>query len=323
MLYSIENIYCFLRLHKFEPEKEDVFLNTTQLECFTEVANFLNFSRAAEHLRITQPAVSHQINTLEDELGVKLFLRTSKSVRLTQEGYQFMQYAGEILKLTRLSKARMKESWQAAPLRLVIGCRNAAELRFLSPALERLRQERPEVLPVLRLIPFDSVENLLAEGDVHLIFSFRESNLPKARYRELVQCPVVCVCSDTHPLAVRSSVSAEDLRHAGRIATCRPPSYPAPLFAVQSQVIGNRETREILFCDHQEVLFSLVETGYAFAVTSDIPNARIPGLTYIPMPEYSPLSFGAVYLSGGNNRLLREFLTMLEESLQPAAEQGE
>lgn len=197
-------------------------MNTTQLECFTEVANFLNFSRAAEHLRITQPAVSHQINTLEDELGVKLFLRTSKSVRLTQEGYQFMQYAGEILKLTRLSKARMKESWQAAPLRLVIGCRNAAELRFLSPALERLRQERPEVLPVLRLIPFDSVENLLAEGDVHLIFSFRESNLPKARYRELVQCPVVCVCSDTHPLAVRSSVSAEDLRHAGRVATAVP-----------------------------------------------------------------------------------------------------
>ena len=149
-------------------------MNTTQLECFTAVANFLNFSRAAEHLRITQPAVSHQINALEDELGVKLFLRTSKSVRLTQEGYQFLQYAGEILKLTQLSKARMKESCQAAPLRLVIGCRNAAELRFLRPALERLRQERPEVLPVLRLIPFDSVENLLAEGDVHLIFSAQQ-----------------------------------------------------------------------------------------------------------------------------------------------------
>ena len=84
------------------------------------VANFLNFSRAAEHLRITQPAVSHQINALEDELGVKLFHRTSKSVRLTQEGFQFTQYAGEILKLSDLSKARMKESRQA-PSRLVIG----------------------------------------------------------------------------------------------------------------------------------------------------------------------------------------------------------
>ena len=48
-------------------------LNTTQLECFLSVANFLNFSRAAEQLRITQPAVSHQISSLEDELGAKLF----------------------------------------------------------------------------------------------------------------------------------------------------------------------------------------------------------------------------------------------------------
>lgn len=64
-------------------------MNTTQLECFMAVANFLNFSRAAEALRITQPAVSHQISTLEDELDARLFHRTSKSVRLTQEGYIF------------------------------------------------------------------------------------------------------------------------------------------------------------------------------------------------------------------------------------------
>lgn len=82
------------------------------------------------------------------------------------------------------------------------------------------------MLPVLRLIPFDSVENLLAEGDVHLIFSFRESTLPKARYRELVRCPVVCVCSNTHPLAVRSSVSAEDLQQAG--SDCHP-VVPRPI----------------------------------------------------------------------------------------------
>lgn len=90
-------------------------MNTTQLECFMTVSNFLNFSRAAEHLRITQPAVSHQISTLEDELGVKLFHRTSKSVRLTQEGYLFTQYADEILKLTGLSLARMKQSQHNCP----------------------------------------------------------------------------------------------------------------------------------------------------------------------------------------------------------------
>ena len=169
-------------------------MNTTQLECFLEVANFLNFSRAAEHLRITQPAVSHQINALEDELGVKLFHRTSKSVRLTQAGFQFTQYAGEILKLSHLSKARLKEASQA-PARLVIGCRSAAELRLLRPALTLLRRDRPELLPVLRLIPHDALENLLAEGEVDLLFSFRMSAPQQARYRELVRSRVVCMCA--------------------------------------------------------------------------------------------------------------------------------
>ena len=114
-------------------------MNTTQLECFMAVSNFLNFSRAAEHLRIIQPAVSHQINTLEDELGVKLFRRTSKSVRLTEEGFQFTQYAGEILKLSELSKARMKQFRAQVFSRVVIGCRNTTELRVLRPSLERMR----------------------------------------------------------------------------------------------------------------------------------------------------------------------------------------
>lgn len=57
-------------------------MNTVQLECFIEVSECLNFSRAAENLKMTQPAVSHQINSLEAELGTKLFNRTSKSVDL-------------------------------------------------------------------------------------------------------------------------------------------------------------------------------------------------------------------------------------------------
>ena len=60
-------------------------MNTIQLECFITVAEHLNFSRASEILKITQPAVSHQIRSLEEELGVKLFKRTSKK-RFTHTG---------------------------------------------------------------------------------------------------------------------------------------------------------------------------------------------------------------------------------------------
>ena len=65
-------------------------MNTVQLECFLAVAEYLNFSKAADFLKYsTQPAVSHQITSLEDELGTRLFVRTSKNVSLTEAGLMF------------------------------------------------------------------------------------------------------------------------------------------------------------------------------------------------------------------------------------------
>ena len=74
-------------------------MNTIQLECFLAVAELLNFSKASQALKLTQPAVSHQIQTLEEELGVKLFIRTSRNVELTQEGILFMPDASILFPL--------------------------------------------------------------------------------------------------------------------------------------------------------------------------------------------------------------------------------
>lgn len=298
-------------------------MNTTQLECFLAVSNFLNFSRAAEHLRITQPAVSHQINTLEDELGVKLFRRTSKSVRLTQEGYLFTQYAGEILKLEGLSRARLRECQETLPARLSIGCRSTAELRLLRPALSRLRLERPEVVPLLRLIPSDSLENLLTEGEIELMFSFQEPSAKKTRCHLLARCPVACVCTPDHPLAGLEVITTAQLSKAGPVAACRPPICPPPLFPIQSQILAQRGPHQILFCDTQEAAYTLVEAGYAVTITADLPAGRLPGLRYLPMPEFEPLSFYGVYQTGERSAALRTLLNLLEETLmtEPSAKE--
>lgn len=298
-------------------------MNTTQLECFVEVANCLNFSRAAERLSMTQPAVSHQINALENELGIKLFHRTSKSVRLTQEGFSFSQYAGEILKLENLSRARMKESGKRAPMRLIIGCRNTAELRMLRPALSEFRPRHPKVFPVIKLIPFDSVENLLMEGDIHLLFSFRESAPSRARYQELALCPAVCICSPSHPLAMEESVSLELLQTEERIAICRPPACPTEIFSIQTQAVGNRETSRIFFCDNQETMMPLVEAGYAFAVVADFHRSRLWNVRYLPIRGIDPLSFGAVYLPERCPPFFGEFISLLRETLAVPEKQEE
>lgn len=292
------------------------WLNTTQLECFMAVADFLNFSRAAEHLRITQPAVSHQVKTLEDELGVRLFSRTSKTVRLTQEGHMFLQYAQEMLKLARISQVRVKRCQAGQPMRLEIGCRSAADLRLIRPALDRLRQEAPDVLPLLRLFPFSALDNLLTEQEIQLMLAFQENTPKNSVYRELVRCPVVCVCRADHPLARRESLTLDQLKDAGRIAACRPPACPPSLFALQGQIVTAVTPDQVIFCETQEALFTMVETGYAFAVMAAFPQLRRQSLRYLPLNEIPPLSYGAAWLSGGRSPALRTFLKLLEDTLR-------
>ena len=61
-------------------------MNTFQLTCFLTLAETLSFAKAARLLNVTQPAVTHQIHSLEEELNAKLFKRTTRSVEITQEG---------------------------------------------------------------------------------------------------------------------------------------------------------------------------------------------------------------------------------------------
>ena len=135
------------------------------------VAQYLNFSKAAESVSITQPAVSHQIGSLEDELGVKLFVRTSKSVSLTREGIMFISDAEQILKIAGSAKFRLSEKLEDEPVRISIGCHNQAELNVLTPALREMSRLYDDLLPYIDLTPFKSIDNQLKDQKIQLLLS--------------------------------------------------------------------------------------------------------------------------------------------------------
>ena len=82
-------------------------MELTQLRTFREVADTLNFTRAAERLHLTQSAVSHQIKGLEQELGEPLFIRAKRGVRLSEAGKAALEYARRILDETDALKDRL------------------------------------------------------------------------------------------------------------------------------------------------------------------------------------------------------------------------
>ncbi len=273
------------------------------------VANTLNFSRAAERLRLTQPAVSHQISSLEDELGVKLFHRTSKSVRLTQEGYLYTQYAGEILRLFNASKGRLKAAREENQRVLGIGCRNTLELRLLTGVLSELRREDARgFVPSLRVVPHDGLENLLYDAEIQIMPTFKEGAPKRAVYREMSKCSVVCAVSPDSELVGRKQVSVVDISQSGRIAISRPEAAPRAALAVQNQLIADMNPNDIIFCESVEILSYVVASGFASAVLVDTPGIRVSGVEYIPVEGTETVSYGAAYMAEEMTELLRRFL---------------
>ena len=279
------------------------------------VANSLNFSRAAEQLRLTQPAVSHQISSLEDELGVKLFNRTSKSVRLTQAGYLYTQYAGEILRLFNVSRGRLKAADEEQRRVVGIGCRNVFDLKLVAGAMAQLRREEPGFVPSFRVVPHDSLENLLLDGEIQIMPTFKENAPRRASYRELTTCGVVCAVAKDSPLASRGSVSVDEINAAAERIAISGPHAPRPVAAVQNQLLSGRDPGGVMFCDSIEIMTAVVSAGFAAAIMADTPGLYAEGVSYIPVEGADSMSYGVAYMAEELTPLLRRLLAILADSL--------
>ena len=288
-------------------------MNTVQLVCFVSVAEHLNFSKASKVLKITQPAVSHQIQTLEEELEVKLFHRTSKSVSLTQEGILFLADAQLILKTALSAKERLGMREHFIPFEL--GCHNHMELNLLPPILKQLMQEFPLLRPSIRLVPFPSLISLVENSQVQAALGIKEESKKSILFfKELCVVPVACVCSPEHPLAQHQALTKDQLK--GNFIACSPRQISNAVFSAQSGVLADLPPEQRFFTENIESALALAKAGIGYTLYPDIPQAREAGLCYLPVHDLPGISFGVYYPYGQNHPVLKRFLTLISRSLK-------
>lgn len=288
-------------------------MNTIQLECFISVAEHLNFSRASEELKITQPAVSHQIRALEDEMGVKLFSRTSKSVTLTEEGIMFLPDAQLILK-TALS-ARERLGRHEHFISFEVGCHNYLELNLLPPVFRRLTEEYPLLRPGIRLVPFPSLLGLVENKQLHAAFGIKEEqNKSSLFFRELYSAPVACVCSPDYPLAKYETLRKKQLK--GNIIVCSPRQITNSIFSLQNSLLVKLPPEQRYFSESIESAYTLAKAGIGYTLGPDIALSRDPALRYIPITDLPKLSFGVYYRYDNDHPVLKRFLALCSEALR-------
>lgn len=140
------------------------------MTCFVAVAEELHFGRAAERVGMAQPPLSQRVKALEEELGVRLFQRTSRKVALTPAGAAFLVEAREVLARTDRAMETARRVGRGLGGRLVVGFVNPAMDAFLAGAVARFRERAPGVAVTLREL--SSREQVAALGAGRLDVGF-------------------------------------------------------------------------------------------------------------------------------------------------------
>ncbi len=288
-------------------------MNTMQLACFLTVAETLNFARAAEHLNVTQPAVTQQIRSLEDELNVKLFNRTTRTVTLTRAGLMFMSDAKSVLEILERAKRRGKDSFEDPRTPFVIGCHTHNEIYEFSGVLEGMKNCFPNIYPIFQVIPFRHLYQKLMEESVDVVVAFQESGLKKyIQYKELAKIPVIAVAAKNHCFTGKDVINTDDLKTEKLIIT-EPWRYPGTLGKIQYKAMEDKSALDVYICESLESSLALACAGYGVAIVPDVFSVKDTRLSYITIEDAEPISYGAYYKNMSKHPQLKEFINIAKE----------
>lgn len=195
-------------------------LDLRRLRYFVTVADELHFGRAALRLRIAQPPLTRHIAALEAELGVRLFERSTRAVRLTPEGALFLEQARSVLDAVGEAEATARKMAHGLAGRIVVGYASSIPMSDAFPDwVRRASRSMPDVALAFREVPTTGQRQQIADGTMDVGFGWTAANArdlandAHARIRSLVvaQEPLVAAVPAHSPYAKRAAVAFADL----------------------------------------------------------------------------------------------------------------
>ena len=225
---------------------------TKQMDYILELSKTLNFNRAAENLFISQPTLSYQIKTLEEELGFRIFDRRGKTVQLTPAGVQFTGTLQNIRNELQRAIEQGQNFSSKYNNSISIGMGVRYMLRYLPEAITRFAGTNPttEIVPYFQ---YYGTEELFLRGERDILFAIYDSvrRYPEVRFHRLYTSRIYLITELSDPLAKKASVCEKDLE--GRTLMIGGGS-PNALRAVQQRVIKNVRGHYFNSPDHDNTL---------------------------------------------------------------------
>lgn len=290
-------------------------MNTKQMDCAIELAHTLNFKRAAENLFMSQPSLSYQVKSLEDEVGFRLFDRSGRGAVLTPAGAQFVAS----LQAVRADLRRAVELGQnlGAEYReaVNVGLSFRSSLLALPECMRELARSYPDVnvTPV-----FNRGENIDAflRGEEDIVFVRDDGHrLPEVQVHPLYRSRIYLVTLPNDPLAKKELVREEDLR--GRTLMVGGTS-PSPLRTVQHRVVSNLGLAHFNSNDHGTTLVS-VAAGKGVCLSPGLYNDGSGEFAWTPFDCEETIPCVLLTHAGERRESVLELVRLLQKAYEPGS----
>jgi DNA-binding transcriptional LysR family regulator len=258
-----------------------------RLQAFHAVAKHLSFTKAADALCMTQPAVTFQIRQLEEYFNTRLFDRASGRVALTPAGAVALEYAERILALSAELDARLKEIGGHEHGPLMIGASTTIAEFLLPKIIGEFKSRYPGVVPRLVVANSVAVQQRVAECELDIGFIEGDSCLPTVVADVCCQDELQVVCAPSHPLTRSKTVAPKTLaEHAyiGREAGSG--TREVIDHYLRKNGLPRDSLQVAMEASSPEALKGLVATGIGFAIMSRATaekEVRLGELVRIPL----------------------------------------
>jgi LysR family transcriptional regulator, benzoate and cis,cis-muconate-responsive activator of ben and cat genes len=295
-----------------------------QLKYFVAVAEELNFHRAARRLHVSQPALSRQIQRLENDMQVALLLRSAKRIELTSAGKAFRHRAMDILNDIRKAEEFTRLIGNGEVGRLAIGIFGSAIFSVIPEVLLKFRNSYPGVQ--LQIFPMTKEEQIQALRDRELTIGFNRL-VPQqpdiVQERVLIEELVIAI-PEGHAAASMQRVDLRDVLGESIVIYPRGivPSLATRVYEMYWAY--NVEPKVVQEVADVSTAMALVAGGFGLCI---VPQAashlRLPGLVYRPLKSIVPpeIELVCLYRRGDDSPILRSFRGVIA-SITPLRHNG-
>ncbi len=250
-------------------------LNPDSLQVFVVAAETENFSLAAQRLHLSQPAVSQHIQGLEQRLGVSLFDRSGRRIKLSATGAALLPFVQEVMRAHK-----QLEEAALACMGEVIGhltiASSATSARYVLPRLlAHYRERYPLVRATVLVRPQAQVLDGLMTGEIDLGVLYERAPRNGLRYRRFFQDELVLVAPAGHPWGARASIEPNEL-YAERFIMREPTSGTYATLRENLGAVGVEVDRleRVLTVENSEAILMAVEEGIGLGFVPCIAARR-------------------------------------------------